>query len=121
MDEQYPPGQRPQSNHPNAVNPIVAEQTERTTSIPTPREPLPPQYQKEKGKKGRYLIIAVVILLIAAATYWFLLKPKPAKAPVVPRPKKLKLIPIIMILLILTSVLTILKDGKLATSPDQAS
>jgi hypothetical protein len=80
MDEQYPPEQRPQSNHPNAVNPI-AEQTEQPTSIPTPREPLPAQYQKEKGKKGRYLIIAVVILLIAAAAYWFFLKPKPVKAP----------------------------------------
>jgi hypothetical protein len=80
MDEQYPSRQRPQSNHPNAVN-YFSEGAEQPPATPTPREPLPPQYQKEKSKKGRYFIILLVIVLVTAAAYWFLLRPKPAKAP----------------------------------------
>jgi cytoskeletal protein RodZ len=79
--EENDPSLRPVSNHPNAVR-SVNEHSDEDPEPVTPREYLPPQYQKDSSKKGRYILITVVvILLLAAAVYWFLLKPKPAKAP----------------------------------------
>jgi hypothetical protein len=82
MDEQDPAQrQRPVSSHPNAVSSVASDSNE-SQSIPPPRAPLPPQYQKEKNGSGRkILIVFVVLIVIAALAYWFLVKPKPAKAP----------------------------------------
>jgi hypothetical protein len=88
MDEQDGPlTQRPIGNHPNSVHGESTEPADELPPTPKHYEPLPPQYQKGESKKGRNaLIILAILLLVGGLVYWFLLKPKPVKAPTTSEP-----------------------------------
>jgi hypothetical protein len=84
MDGEDPSNSNPKADHPDSVLAAAsAAMEEPETKSAKNFEPVGPNYYKTKKNFRMFLIIAVLLLMVLAGIYWFLIKPKPVKAPTV--------------------------------------